>query len=269
MKKILFSILVTVLVACNSEQEETGETQEQLVKAPASAPVGLVNRVEPSTDWINLLQNPSFEQGKPPWYAMHDKNPLAWRDFELSSLAVDGSQSALFTMDSEGDVSGGARVWGVVQDFAADTMPRSISGFYRVEDWNLGTEKQYLQVVLMFTIPGGVGGISRDGISPVNIPTQIAWVLAGISEPPFEIGNREFIFLDVGQPPEGEWVYFEIDVRKSLEQAWSFDSEGVEISGLRVFFESRFDGYTEGDGSVAGKVYFDDLRLMTAGSTHN
>ncbi len=196
----------------------------------------------------NLLANPSFEDGRPPWFSLFESSPH-WADFAITDArARTGTSSAVFDLNSRGEIPVGTRVWGVVSDLRPDALPRRIAGHYRVEDWQRGTARQYVQTVISIQVARG-----RD-------PLQLAWILCGIDEPPFAIANRKFVFVGPREPVEGEWVAFDIDVHETLRREWGVNHPAsLAFESVRIFFEARFDGYTEFDGPVGGKVYYDDV----------
>ena len=125
------------------------------------------------------------------------------------------------------------------------TFPEFLSGFYRVENWQKGTEHQYLQFVVIAILPEGQGNI------------QIRYPLAGTATDPFRIDNAKFIYLTKEEPKIGEWVYFERNIADDFQQLWGKVPDDVQE--LRVFFEGRYDFDTPSTGNMSGDVYYDDL----------
>ncbi len=191
----------------------------------------------------NLFPNGDFEDGRDPWYSL--KPP----DFILSSeVAQSGNASALLQM-REGTDAEGAKVFYLVQEINPEEFPEVISGYYRVENWRKGTLKQYLQFVVIVFAAENV---------PNNFPNhQIRYPLAGIDSPPFAISNAKFVFLGKEEPVDGEWVYFERNVREDFLNLWGEVPTGYEK--LRILFEVRYDDKMIGEGPVEGDVYYDDL----------
>jgi len=196
----------------------------------------------------NLFPNPSFEEGRDPWYSL--KPP----DFELSQdVAHSGQTSALLRMNDSVDQAG-AKIYYLVQEVAAQEFPEVISGYYRVEGWAKGTPKQYLQFVVIAFGP--------DNFTEApNV--QIRYLLAGIDAPPFAIGNAKFVFLSRDEPVTGEWVHFERNLREDFNQFWGVVPEGFDK--LRILFEVRFDDKVAGQGAPQANVYYDDLYMGPAG----
>jgi hypothetical protein len=149
-----------------------------------------------------------------------------------------------------------SEVWGVVQDVEGSReLPAVLRGRYFVENWVRGTDKQYIQAVLNIwtkELSGDVGARA-----PRGIPVQIAFVLAGVTEVPFVIKNRKFVFAGPKEPKVGEWVEFEFNLRYECEKQWGFLPK--EITGFRVLFEARFDGRKKEEEGSRATVYFDDL----------
>jgi len=141
------------------------------------------------------------------------------------------------------------RVFGVVQDIDLTDLPEYISGYYRVENWQKGTDFQYLQfVVIVFTTDPQTGQTAN---------TQIRYLLAGAPSDPFEIGNAKFVFVTKDEPVTGQWVHFGRNIREDFQEKWG----GVpqNITSIRLFFETRFDSPTEIQPQMAGDIYYDDL----------
>ncbi|MEZ6243915.1 MAG: hypothetical protein R3B57_12835 [Phycisphaerales bacterium] len=201
----------------------------------------------------NLLKNSSFEDGDAPWWSFHDRSPDTWGAFTLTDQqAHAGNRSARLAVDP-GEATGAARVWGVVQEVKADRCPEYLSGWYRVEGWQRGTKKQYLQAVVIVWNPK----VMPEGVHAGNY--QVACTLAGVDESPLpHVVNRKFIVTGPVEPVQGEWVFFELDLSKAFEEQWGIRPEGFEY--LRVFFEARYDDRAAGEQPRA-TVYYDDLYL--------
>ena len=203
----------------------------------------------------NLLENGSFETGREPWFSLQGTSPY-WRDFDISdTIARSGKHSARLALDSLKRNDRGTWVWGVVRDLPLTALPRTLSGSYRVQGWQQGTQNQYIQVAVLLT-PGPNGfSVFQD----TRIPLQMAWVLAGIDRDPFPILNRKFVFSGPLEVPQDRWIDFEIDLPAEFQKSWGFQPEG--IVNLRILFEARYDGWQPDQGEVSGDVFFDDLYL--------
>ena len=192
----------------------------------------------------NLLINPGFEDGDNPWYTIVEES-----GFEVvTELPHEGDNSAVLRMDDPLSAEGG-KVYYLVQELTPEEFPDVVEGFYRVEDWQRGTLRQYVQFVII-------------AFGPSNFPTtvsnyQIRYLLAGIDSPPFAIGNAHFVFVSRDEPVEGEWVPFKLNVREDFQELWGQVPEDVEK--LRLLFEVRWDSKQAGDGSPHADVYYDDL----------
>ena len=217
--------------------------------AGLSSDAGHGNDAPPgATSASNHLDNPSFENGRAPWFSLVESSPY-WMDFTVTETrAHTGSHSAVLDLHSRGEIARGVRVWGVVADLDPEALPRRIAGHYRVETWQRGTARQYVQVALSIEVAR-----NRD-------PLQLAWILCGIDAAPFSIANRKFVFTGPKEPEQDAWVAFDIDVHEALRREWGVNYPAtLAFESVRIFFEARFDRYEESDGPVGGRVYYDDL----------
>ena len=164
---------------------------------------------------------------------------------------MEGVSSALLTLRSE--QGGSARVYGVVQELSPDEFPQTVSGYYFVEDWQKGTDRQYLQVaVIVFgaaNMPAEFAGVVSNH--------QVRYILAGVDSQPTFISNARYVMVTETEPAIGEWVYFERDVRQDFLDLWGDVPEGFDK--LRVLFEVRWDDRADTDGPSSADVYYDDL----------
>lgn len=218
----------------------------------ASQPPGPITRLSPppavpATE--NVLAIADFEEcsdASPapcaPWFALKAPN------FELSDVAHSGDKSAQLRM-RESPEAAGAKVFYLVQEVAPTEFPEVLSGFYKVENWIRGTQKQYLQFVVIAV---------RADNAPENFSNhQIRYILSGISEPPFEIANAKFVFLSKEDPPIGEWVPFKVNVKQDFIDLWGAAPEGSEF--IRLLYEVRYDDKFPGSGAAEADVFYDDL----------
>lgn len=194
----------------------------------------------------NLFLNPGFEEGSDPWYSL---NPVT-SFVRTEERPHTGTGSAFFKMRDPATAEG-AKVYYLIQEVTPEQFPETVSGYYRVENWNKGTIRQYLQFVVI-------------AFGPKNFPTtspnyQIRYLLAGIDSPPFAIGNAYFVFLSREEPVQGEWVHFEVPVKEDFENLWGAAPEDYEK--LRILFEVRWDEKAAGDGAPEADVYYDDLYI--------
>jgi len=231
-----WSLVIFFALACSGggsdEGSPTGSGQATICPTAAQEAQG------------NLLINPGFEGGSEPWITLAPES-----GFEVTQdQAYSGTSSARLRMRDVIEAEG-AKVYYLVQEINPATFPEVIRGFYRVENWNKGTVRQYLQFVVI-------------AIGPKNLPAdspnyQLRYPLAGIDSPPFDIGNAFFVFLSREEPKEGEWVPFEANIKEDFQRLWKAVPCGYEK--LRLLFEVRWDGKVAGDGAPEGDVYYDDL----------
>lgn len=230
--------LVLVAAACNGGSESQ--------QAPALCADG--PQPPPPTD--NVFANPGFEDGSAPWCFL--KPPPFIRS---EDVAQSGSASARLPLRAEESEEGNKIVY-LVQEIEPQEWPELLSGHYRVENWNKGTEKQYLQfVVIVFGADNLPGGFSNH---------QIRYLLAGIDSPPFAIANAHFAFLSRHDPPIDEWVPFERNVAEDFEDLWGAIPQDFDY--IRVLFEVRYDDKAVGEGPLGADVYYDDLYFGPAPS---
>lgn len=205
----------------------------------------------PDADRPNLFVNPSFEDGQDPWFSFADKNPVSWGPFSITDTrARTGTHSAILEMDSA-KFKGKTRIHGAIQEIKSTHVPDTIGGWYRVENWERGTKKQYLQVVvILWNIKERIPDVRTTNV-------QIAYTLAGVEEAPLNISNRRFILSGPAEPVQNEWVHFEIHPRKDFKEQWGIDFSGFEYA--RVLFEVRYDGQAETEPPSRASVWYDDV----------
>ncbi len=218
-------------------------------------PPGAGPESAPASDG-NLLADASFERvdGEPsPWWSFHERSPGSWGEFAITNAqAAEGERSALLVLDSDGSDKD-TRVWGVVQEVEAERCPEYLSGYYRVEGWERGTPKQYLQVVVIVWRPGSM----PEGVNAGNY--QLACTLAGVDRSPLPgVVNRKFVITGPVEPDEDEWVFFELPLAELFEREWG--RRPADFEYLRVFFEARYDGRRGGERARA-RVFYDDLYM--------
>ncbi len=239
------------------EQRQLQQNRNQ----PARPEVPQTPMPEPFEPGMNLLADPGFEgfdrwdEGQPWWNSFKVQNSKAWVEFDIAEgEGRTGERAAHLHMDSTTQ-PGRVRVHGVVQELVPETLPRYVSGWYRVENWERGTEKQYLQTVVICRGPDNVP--ARIPRNPRGLQSvQLAMTLAGVSEPPLRMGNREFEVTGPVDPVEGEWVFFEFDLHELFQKHWGVVP--VNSAGTRVFFEVRYD--QKNDMTPARcDVYYDDV----------
>jgi hypothetical protein len=199
----------------------------------------------------NQLLNPGFEEGVEPWISLDPESK-----FELSQAqANSGAYSALLKMDVPVE-AGGSRVYYLVQEVTPDKFPEVVRGFYRVENWNRGTAKQYLQFVVIAL------GADNNPLGGQVDNYQLRYLLAGIDREPFRIGNAQFIYISQEEPVQDQWVSFEAEVKNDFQRYWGAVPEGYDK--LRILFEVRYDDKVAGDGAPRADVFYDDLYFGSA-----
>jgi hypothetical protein len=200
----------------------------------------------------NLLVNGSFEEGREPWYDFKRPEKPYWGSFEVSDArAFHGRHSLLLRLDSA-DFPTPIGIAGAVQDLTLGTLPRTLSGHYRVDAWVRHTRVQYIQIVVM--------AFGSSNFAELGTSVQLALVLVGIDEPYFNIGNRRYAFAGPLEPEFERWIPFEFDLHEAFERHWG--KVPVDIEQVRFFAEARFDDFVHGGGRRArALVYFDALHL--------
>jgi hypothetical protein len=262
--------LFTLAVAC--DEEEAGEptatpaVTPTVVITPGTPSPGVCVPQVPPEGQANMFHNPGFELGGDPWCSLHagEVSP-----FEVSQdYAHSGESSALLQMRVPAEEEGHAKVFYLVQEVMPEEFPDIMSGYYRVENWTKGTPKQYLQFVVILCREGGG---SECALGATNLPGdynhQIRYPLAGISEEPFAISNAFFVFLGKDEPKQGEWVYFEGNIKQDFEELWGAVPEGFDK--MRILFEVRYDEKQAGTTPAEADVYYDDLYMGPASENPN
>ena len=259
------TVALSVVVACNDEEGVQTPGPASTIPPSTAPPVGTPvpaaelrptltpGAYEPPAGSANVFGNPGLEEGNKYWFALHQQTVET-----TTTVAHSGQASAYLNMRDPAEATG-AKVYYLVQEVAPAEFPELISGYYRVDNWVRGTEKQYLQFVVIVFAPTNLEG---------GFPNfQIRFPLVGISEAPFPIGNAFFKFLTRDfEPRQGEWVYFESNIKDDFEELWKGVPEGY--SKIRVLFEVRYDDKESGLPAEAD-VYYDDLYMGPADSNPN
>jgi len=232
-----------------------------LLAALGCAGLFATGRLVPPGFHDNLLANPGFEAGDEGWtYPVESEN---WGHFEVAESPVHTGRRAARLRLRAGPEDQAKAVWvlGVMQEVRPQRFPDVIGGFYRVEAWEKSDPRTqlYLQAVaIIWSDEAGVV-INRGRPSSSGIQNyQLRFYLAGVSEPPFRLGNAMFDFVSREPPRLGEWTYFEIPLREQFQRLWGLVPERYDR--LRVLFEAHWDGRPPGS-TVVADAYFDDLFL--------
>jgi hypothetical protein len=218
----------------------------------------------------NLFANGDFESGRPPWHDRRAPSRNFWHGFELQTgLAYHGKTSALLRLaGDESTPREAVYIAGVVQEVREPTLldpathqeiqefPETISGYYRVENWQRRLPKQYIQFVVI------LWGSDLHPDHPEETNTQIRYVLAGAETPPLTLTNAHYIILGPAEPRTGAWIPFARDLRKDWLEQWGELPKRYEF--LRILFEVRYDDGKDVAPGPMADVYFDDLYLGPA-----
>ena len=152
-----------------------------------------------------------------------------------------------------------SRVFGVVQELKADEMPggfpETLGGWYWVDRWDPAPPGVflYMQVVV---IAWGDPRTARLVGDPTIENYQVRFMLGGAGSAPFALSNARYDFVSRGAPQAGEWVRFEIPVRKRFQELWGVVPEGYSF--LRILYEARWD-HRPATAGIEAAVVFDDL----------
>ncbi len=261
----VLAVLVALAAACGDGEDEgpqpTTPTPDAMSTVPPSTPTRTVQPLatpsdpfytpEPGT--ANLFGNGDMEDERKYWFSLRPP------DWELSTEVVhSGEHSAYLPMQAAPEAEGEGRYY-LVQEVAPEVFPEIISGYYRIENWSRGTEKQYLQFV-----PIAFGATNLTGDYSNH---QIRYLLDGIDEEPFEIANAHFVFLGNAEPTLDEWVYFEVNLAEDFRRFWGAVPEGY--SKMRILFEGAYSDKMAGEAGVQADIYYDDLYMGPASENPN
>lgn len=275
----LMLALLLLAAACGGGESGQGElepgAQSTVSPVPSETPAPATPSATPVTvfcplqspeeDQANLLHNAGFESGADPWCVLQPP------EFEVSKdYAHSGEASALLSMRVPAETASEHEVHYLVQQVVPEEFPELLSGYYRVENWSKGTPKQYLEFVVIICRDGPEGECTQGApnvSAGYGYNQQMRYVLAGISEDPFVIGNAKFVYISKEDPPTGEWVYFEGNIKDDFLELWEAVPEGYDY--IRVLFELRIDDKEAGDVPAEADVYFDDLYMGSASGNPN
>jgi len=203
---LLMAVTVTlaVAVACNGGEENQASPVPTIEARPTLTP----GAYSPAPGSANIFGNPGLEEGAKYWFTLAEQETV-----ETSSVAHSGQASAYLRMRNPVE-STGTLVYYLVQEVAPAEFPELISGYYRVDNWKRGADKQYLQFAVIVFAPTNLGG---------QYPNyQMRYPLAGISEEPFDIANAFFKFLGSDDPRLHRLIDIVVDynvavIRRNLE----------------------------------------------------
>lgn len=153
--------------------------------------------------------------------------------------ARSGSHAALTRLEKH-PVSGGAQIWGAIQEFSVSKLPRKIAVWYRVDDWKQAVVKQYAQVVVM---------IHDQRLEKIT------------TEPPYsDPVNGRYLMAGPKKPRNGRWVYFERNLIDDFVRTWGWYPENFQK--MEVFLEARYDEPVPDGAEISGAVSWDDAVLL-------
>lgn len=200
----------------------------------------------------NLLKNPGFEDGGAGWQWLDWSK--AWGPFEISDkFAHAGKKSAYLKLDVRAGDSDKKKIRGVMQSIRPDKFPETASGWYRIENWQRGVDRQYVQFVV-------IAWQKYRGFPNY----QLRYVLDGVNRRPLGIKNAKYVILSSAPEPEtGRWVRFELPIREDFSRLWGKIPDNYEK--LNFFYEARFERYPKGSEHIRADVYFDDLYVGDGG----
>jgi hypothetical protein len=273
----MLTVALAVAAACNGGEENgqlpatpgPASTILPATGTPAGTPAPTLEArptltpgaYEPPPGTANVFGNSGFEDQSKYWFALHNQTVET-----TTAVAHSGQASAYLKMRDTADATG-ANVYYLVQEVDPAEFPEFVSGYYRVENWRRGADRQYLQFVVIVFAPTNMA-VDKEG-APLAEPYpnyQIRYPLAGIKEEPFPIDNAFFKFLGREDPRQGEWVYFESNIKNDFQELWKAVPEGY--SKIRVLFEVRYDSKEAGAPAEAD-VYYDDLYMGPADANPN
>lgn len=226
-------------------------------------PFALAGCSAPAAERPNVLHDAGFEEGGRGWDWI-PSSPAWLHNFSVAEEGRTGNRSLWLDVRDAPDQPVG--IVGAVQNLTRDEVPgvpRHLRGWYHVDEWEAGAKKTYIQVVLGLQPAEGQGepvcAYGVDRADAAMAPCQLAYVLGGIDEDPFQIANRQFVFLERDAPQTGAWVRFEASPRADYEREWG---DVGEFAQLRLYVEARYE-FEEGEERrpVNVSVRWDDLYL--------
>ncbi len=194
----------------------------------------------------NVLVNPWFEDNEPMGWEYPEWSD-AWKGFDVCwSRPHTGWRSACLNVHE--DLEMPTAIWGVKQELKPDKFPEYISGYVRADQWEQGTLKMYLQVVVICWLPKPRAGMKNF---------QVRFLIGGVPRAPMKMKNVRYLVINEDPPKVGEWMPFHLDVGRAFEKKWGYVPR--EWTKIDVFFEARYDYRNKKDGPTRAKVYYDDL----------
>lgn len=222
------------------------------------APVASPAAAAPGRGIVNVLRNPGFEEGRDSWTQMGTEN---WGAFDIVSAPTrSGARAAKLEIAAdEGQSLPSSRVFGVVQELRADELPggfpETLAGWYFVETWEPPPDPTLMYIQVVVIAWGDPRAPSLTGAKDIK-NYQVRFMLGGSPRPAFNMNNAKYDFLSREQPPLGQWVPFEIPIRKRFQELWGVVPEGYEF--LRILYEARWD-HRPASARLRADVLYDDL----------
>jgi hypothetical protein len=220
-----------------------------LLAATAAAGCGLLEAPPPlptpTPPPSNVIFNPGFEAGAEGWNSVAAGGAEAAVD---EGHARAGERSLLLALDPITPDGGSA---GAVQQVQTTALPEYLSGWYRVERWDLDAEFVYLQFVVRLR------GAALPGDFQVH---ELRFIIAGAERDPEEPPEgAAYVYLSRDDPERGEWTYFGYPVRQTF--ASRFGAEPTTWESMEIALEARYVRATDvaGDDGANVLVLIDDL----------
>jgi len=195
----------------------------------------------------NLLTNPGFEQDATGWVWLDWSK--AWGPFKITDkIAHSGKKSAHLNLNASTEKPDKI-IKGVMQTLKPEKFPDMAGGWYRVENWERGVPRQYLQFVV-------IAWEKFDAFPNY----QLRYVLEGVATQPLGIRNARYTILTkTPEPKTGEWIYFEAPIKEHFQTLWGRVPQNYEK--LNFFWEVRFDDKPREKAPIKADVYYDDLYI--------
>ncbi|MEM8609938.1 MAG: hypothetical protein AAGF92_22790 [Myxococcota bacterium] len=235
-------------LACTKSAPADAPTDEAPAAHTAGDPESTTTaEAQPAPPRGNLLQNPSFEDGRASW-SWKNKSQF-WVDFEIEEeKSHSGTRSVKLELDSGDGSKLSSRVAAVFQEVTVPEFPERLGGYYYVEE--LGKSDPRIELFLQVTVI--VWGEEKNSLPNY----QIRYYLGGQTHVSAPIGNAKIEVLTGEQPKTNTWVPFDIPIRDDFKRLWGAVPQAYDR--VEVFFEVRWDKMTK-QGEVVAEVIYDDL----------
>lgn len=239
-----------VLVACSSgggsSKAGTTSTSRPNQIFGRDVPPPVVSTTTPMAP-AGTIANGDFEAGLDGWASVPAPATPAVADREAHS----GTGSALTPLRYESEQEGGAASV-LLQDLDAAQLPRTISGWYRVDNWAPTDNIQFVSLAIAAIDPKRT---PKTGTTNV----QLHYLLGGTAKAPFRIDNAKFVFVTRNAPPVGTWTRFEIHPREDFARMWGSAPRGMRF--VRLILTNRVTTHAAGEPAGGADVRWDDLAI--------